>query len=254
MPFATAAAVACAPLTAGTRRLAAGNLPRFGRVSGKVNRVQLLHLAQHDCSTGTSRWFVSGSCLQRHHQCPFFTLGIPSSSSYAEVKAQFIKLALKLHPDVVDEQREEEAELRSTGTRSSADAFIAAREAFEAIVESHDDGMAILREDAANAAEAAPGWGEAEFEAWFHEETGHTVPYDYGHMSTRHMDPAVLREVAEVTDGMSEGGLDKGGMWAYARELREKTRNGSMPSLRVSDGGSSTDANNGKRRRRRQRR
>ena len=206
--------------------------------------------------TLTCRWFVSGSGVhhnveKQRHSCPFVTLGIPRSSSYATVKARFIKLAMKLHPDIVEKQKKE-ATLNNNTTRT-ADKFIAVRTAFEAIVES-DDGTAVLREgyEYAEAAESKKtGLREEEFEAWFHEETGHRVPYNYDDMSTRHIDPAILREVAAVTEGMSQGGLDKGGMWQYARELQEKAKKGDMPSLRVSDGGSSSSTSKGRRRRRR---
>lgn len=64
----------------------------------------------------------------------------------------------------------------------------------------------------------------------------------------RSVDPRVLREAAHVSETMSPGGLDRGGMWEYARTMRAMQRDGKMPPLRVE--GSSSDEKKVRRRRR----
>lgn len=94
---------------------------------------------------------------------------------------------------------------------------------------------------------------EANFEQWFHKETGNRVPYNYDAVVSRHICPAILREVARVTENMTQSGLDKGGYWQMAFELKERVKNGDMPPLRIPEGQSSEASRSRKRRRRRRR-
>lgn len=208
-------------------------------------------------------------------QCPFETLGLPRSSPYSDVRAAFLRLALLHHPDTaansassVGDGEEDEADgggepSRSTGRNddssdsSAAAKFIQLRKAFESIEEA-EDGSAVSGSFKFGRRDSGRGglMSEEEFEAWFHAETGHTVPYC--HSSLRHIDPAVLRETAEKTEGMSPGGLDRGGMWQLAASLRDAAADGDLPPLRVGSGGAGNaeeaeGRGPGRRRRRRRR-
>ena len=117
--------------------------------------------------------------------CPFHVLELQKEIPYSHVKKRFLRIAMEHHPD--------------TGNNSdeSRDIFIAARQAFEAIVEGND-GIAILRSESDAHAE------EEDLDAWFRAETGHDMPF---------MDARTMKEVAEMTETVG-GGLDRdGGMW-----------------------------------------
>jgi DnaJ-class molecular chaperone len=127
---------------------------------------------------------------------PFDILGIPKASSYQEVKRRFVELALKHHPDLSDEQ-------------GDSTEFVRVRQAFEMIRET-EDGRAKL-----SSAGDGSGWSDEEFQAWFFEETGHQD-------LLFRMDRATRKEVVEVANSQSQGGLDRGGMWEMARSMAEQ--------------------------------
>jgi DnaJ-class molecular chaperone len=155
-----------------------------------------------------------------HTDNPFDILGIPKTSSYDDVKRRFVELALKHHPDVSD-----------NADGGEVDEFIRLREAFEVIRE-NEDGTARLSEDEGN------GWSDDEFQAWFHEETGHQDLMFRMDLSTR-------KEVIDVVKKQSQGGLDHGGMWAMARAMAEqqeslkKQKNTIKASITVESGSNS---------------
>ena len=194
--------------------------------------------------------------------CPFRTLGLSEKSLYIDVKKKFLKLALQVHPDVVrtssspngNGTSEEDGEGTREEKKASIEKFIRLRSAFEAIIEA-EDGSAILREDFHSLPTGGQvrSMSEANFEQWFHKETGNRVPYNYDAVVSRHICPAILREVARVTENMTQSGLDKGGYWQMAFELKERVKNGDMPPLRIPEGQSSEASRSRKRRRRRRR-
>ncbi|GAX16498.1 hypothetical protein FisN_7Lh214 [Fistulifera solaris] len=105
------------------------------------------------------------------------------------------------HPDTMSKKDEE-------SMANSRDIFIAAREAFEQIVEG-PNGSAILRSEADKDSD--------DFEDWFKQETGHDLPF---------MDAATMKEVAKMTETVG-GGLDRdGGMWTLARMVTNSVKSG----------------------------
>lgn len=169
---------------------------------------------------------------------PFKVLGIPEASLYKHVKKKFLRIAMANHPDTHDEDmsEEEKEEMR--------DIFIAARKAFESLVED-DDGTAILKEDAEDAME--------NFDSWFKSETGLKTPFAFD------MDPETMKEVAKMTDELGgDSGLDRdGGMWALARMVRSTVKAGgdasTMLRLEAGDANERDRRINGSLRRRRKR-
>jgi hypothetical protein len=118
----------------------------------------------------------------------FTTLGISRDISYANAKKAFLQIAMKHHPDTSDAASDD-------AQREHRDIFVAARKAFENIVEG-PEGKAVLR------SESDEAWEEEEFSEWFREETGGLdMPF---------MDARTMKEVAEMTDKIG-GGLDRDG-------------------------------------------
>jgi len=134
---------------------------------------------------------------------PFQILGVSSEGdTFAAVKKAFIRIAMKYHPDTAAATSIEQEE-------ENQDIFIGARNAFEMIAEGAD-GLAILRSD-------ADLLTDEELDSWFQEETGHNLPF---------MDPATMKEVAEMTEKIG-GELDRdGGMWTLARMVTQSVKNG----------------------------
>ncbi len=129
---------------------------------------------------------------------PFEVLGIPKASTYHEVKRRFVELALQHHPD-----------LSSNG--GDASEFVRFRRAFEMIRETKE-GHARLVEP-----KEESEWSDQEFQAWFYEETGHQdVMF--------RMDIATRKEVVDIANSQSQGGLDRGGMWEMARSMAEQEK------------------------------
>lgn len=126
---------------------------------------------------------------QKKQQEDFFTtLGITRDIPYAKAKKAFLQIAMKHHPDTSDADSED-------AKREDHDIFVAARKAFENIVEG-PEGRAVLR------SESDEAWEEEEFSEWFREETGgYDMPF---------MDARTMKEVAEMTDKIG-GGLDRDG-------------------------------------------
>jgi hypothetical protein len=148
---------------------------------------------------------------------PFTVLGIPQTSSYDQVKRRFLELALQHHPDLAkknsssrsnNKMNDDDSTCSSTAPCSDADTFIRLRQAFEAVKE-NSSGSASLRRSNDEA------WTDEEFQAWFHEETGH------GDVMFK-MDLKTRKEVIDVAAQQSQGGLDRGGMWAMARSMAEQ--------------------------------
>jgi hypothetical protein len=174
------------------------------------------------------RWMSSSSHHKHHHHhhkhhhrrrhlpvvtmCPFQTLGLQRTDElqFVTVKQSFLKIAMQHHPDTSKSTTKEEQEL-------DKEKFVAARHAFEMIVEG-PNGMAILKSETDEYNEEAAQNDDLSF--WFQQETGHAMPY---------MDAATMREVAQVTESMGGefGGLDRdGGMWTLARMVSQRVKEG----------------------------
>jgi DnaJ-class molecular chaperone len=143
--------------------------------------------------------------------CPFQTLGLQRTDElkFVTVKHSFLKIAMQHHPDTSKAVTKEEQEL-------DKEKFVAARQAFEMIVEG-PNGIAILKSETDEYDEAA---SEDDLSFWFQQETGLAMPY---------MDAATMREVAKVTESMGGefGGLDRdGGMWTLARMVSQRVKEG----------------------------
>lgn len=117
-------------------------------------------------------------------KCPFEILGIATTASPEQVKTAFVTLALQYHPD--------------TSQASSAERFNQIRQAFESI----------------------QGGGKHQIEP----TTGPKVVRQHDSLHTTvHLDAATRREVAKVAN-MSHAGLDKGGMWDFARMIAQEEK------------------------------
>ena len=130
------------------------------------------------------------------------------------VKKSFLKIAMQHHPDVV-------GELEGAEKQNSVDLFMKSRQAFESIVEV-EGGMAALREEVEleKGLKKQSKMSDEEFDAWFLDETGHNNPFSFD------IDPATMREVAEMTDTIG-GGLDRdGGMWTLANMVSRSVKDG----------------------------
>lgn len=151
----------------------------------------------------TIRWNSEGSSFgskypKVNENNPFEILGIPRASSYQEVKRRFVELALKHHPD-----------LSSSSEEGDSTEFVRVRQAFEMIRETEDGSARLSCEG------EGTGWSDEEFQAWFHEETGHQDVLF-------RMDIATRKEVIDIANSQSQGGLDRGGMWEMARSMAEQ--------------------------------
>jgi hypothetical protein len=165
-----------------------------------------------------------------HAANSFDILGVPKTSTYDAVKRKFVELALKYHPDTSDIEN------------GDAEEFIRLRQAFETIRE-QEDGSASLMENGERV------WTDEEFQSWFYEETGHQDIMFRMDMSTR-------REVIEIAESQSQGGLDRGGMWEMARAMADqvkslkKSKHGSSSGSPVGITAPQTPETDGRRRRR----
>jgi phage shock protein A len=175
---------------------------------------------QHNNNSNSNRGVRDG-------ENPFTILGIPQTSSYDAVKRRFLELALQHHPDLAGKnstsrgKNESDADDRLTDTtttttsRNDTDNFIRFRQAFEAVKE-NSDGSASLRSSSSRSSRDNNNiWTDEEFQAWFYEETGHSDVMFRMDLKTR-------KEVIDVAESQSQGGLDKGGMWEMARSMAEQ--------------------------------
>ena len=177
------------------------------------------------------------STIRSFSSCPFEVLGLSSaqyqtsrspvkpSPTYQQVHSAFRKLALLHHPDT------------SEGRNKDSEDFTRIKEAFDSIVEG-PDGIAVLRD---SYHEARP-----EHKSNVSSESQHETNH-YASFLHSSLNPSILREVVEAAD-MSPGGLDRGGMWEYARHVRNMANEDGLPPLRMEGGG---EVDQSKKRRRR---
>ena len=135
---------------------------------------------------------------------PYEILGISKSATYAEAKRRFLELALKHHPD--------HASTANPGDQTVSkkpDDFIRFREAFESLKETLDGKITEVEEGEST-------WTDEEFLAWYYEETSQSD-------LTLKIDMKTRREVIDVVkSAQAQGGLDRGGIWEWARRLAEE--------------------------------
>ena len=145
--------------------------------------------------------------------CPYRTLNISKDATYAQAKKNFLKIAMKHHPDTVGNDCEETRQ-------KSQNIFMKCRAALESFVEYDDTGKCILKSDKVE--EEKSRMSNEEFDDWFKEETGHNNPFQFD------LDPSVMREVADtMTDMEGSHGLDRdGGMWHLASMISSAVKSG----------------------------
>lgn len=162
---------------------------------------------------------------------PFEVLGIPKASTYQEVKRRFVELALQHHPDL-------------SGGDGDTTEFIRLRQAFESIRETKDGSASLLEEG-----DGSSRWTDEEFQAWFYDETGHQDVLF-------RMDIATRKEVIDIANAQSQGGLDRGGMWEMARAMAEnekvlsKRKGETSGTIKIENGATVEAAASSRRRRR----
>jgi hypothetical protein len=141
--------------------------------------------------------------LDQSEDNPFLILNVKRSDSFKMVKTNFLKLAMTHHPDrCTDNSPVEQAQHK--------DAFMAARKAFEQMMEG-PDGLVMLK------IESDDYQDESNMDAWFKHETGYDMPF---------MDQATMKEVAKMTEEVG-GGLDRdGGMWTLAKMVTNAVNSG----------------------------
>ena len=209
-------------------------------VTSSLTRPSCVRTIIPSARSGT-RWYGTSKST-----CPFATLGLAKSKepSYAEVKNRFQQLALEHHPDRIAATNQEDSSTNKLTSEVATLRFVRYRTAFEALVESDDgSGSAVLRDD-------------FDFRKLMSEQGPTETPNaqyvpNYDDMSHRHIDPQVLREVAELAEDMAPGGLDKGGLWQFAASMREKAKRGDLPPLQMSEGENASKAKTRRRRRKR---
>jgi hypothetical protein len=123
--------------------------------------------------------------------CPFQILGLPKQTEYRVVKKQFLKLALKHHPDTAVTNKGDKKAMAK-----AIELFMNVRKAFEQIIEL-EDGIAGIR---TNSEKSMDG---KEFNNWFYRETGKYAPDPFD----LNLSPETLQEVAEAS--ASQAGLDR---------------------------------------------
>jgi len=173
------------------------------------------------------------------------------------VKKTFLRLALESHPDVATSNSSSIRTSASVGHLSSEDAqqwkkrqienFLRYRSAYESIVELAD-GSASIRQSCAEgdyvSSHEKDYSTDQEFQSWFYAQSKYAGSHDEGNLA---LDPKTLREVADVADNMAQGGLDRGGMWAFAATVRDglKRKHGRADTdeaLPISSGVTTNDA------------
>ena len=141
-----------------------------------------------------------------------------ASITYEQVQAAFRKLALTHHPDTAEKQVPLDGNSIKNGNNEE---FTRIRQAFESIVEG-PGGIALLRDQ----------YSEISQEHQTNDNSSsNELPNTATHLHPT-LNPSILREVAEVAD-MSPGGLDRGGMWQYAKMVKNMAQEEGLPPLQL---------------------
>ena len=161
------------------------------------------------------RYFTHSNIGGVSSENPYEILGVPNTATYAEAKTAFLKLAMRHHPDttVSNTTDVDDEEERKRGM----EAFVRYRQAFERIRETESGGSAIVGEGDEGSAQQQQ-WTDEEFIAWYYEEKGRHSG------SNVRLDMKTRQEVIDVVNKSSQGGLDRGGIWEWARRLAEEDK------------------------------
>ena len=131
-------------------------------------------------------------------------LSLPSSLDYASVKSAFLSLAKRTHPDTASS---------STTEPPYKYTFREVRSAFESL-------LPYLRSSSGGESDVVL----TSFDNWF---AGATNNKEGGGLSAVHAfqaDQKTLSEIADASESLARGGLDRGGMWALADMIAAKER------------------------------
>lgn len=95
--------------------------------------------------------------------CPYKTLSIPKSSTYAKAKTSFLKIAMKNHPDTLQQHISKDTDDYEKKMKQSVELFRNARLAFESLVED-DNGNCRLKIEVEAEEEMTEGMSNEQFE------------------------------------------------------------------------------------------
>ena len=151
--------------------------------------------------------------------CPFEILGLARDCTYDQVKKEFLRLAMRTHPDMVVTS--------ATDKQTAEIRFVEIRAAFERIKPT-ENGQARVIDDfdrfhKKSGDNSNVATDEADdFDSWFYSETG-SQP-----LTQIYLDHKAKREVRDfLKANPTPGGIDRGGMWHLARMVSEYSNDNS---------------------------
>lgn len=151
---------------------------------------------------------------------PFQILGVPESSSYEDVKAAFLRLAMKHHPDT----QASNIESKKGKEPQSNQKFVQVRQAFETIKQRFQKkSINLIKKDSDNYYQDGSTIDEDDTEGWTDEEI-HDWVIQQNESMFFGMDRQTQKEVIDVVEKLDPGGLDRGGMWEMARMLAHREK------------------------------
>jgi len=154
------------------------------------------------------------------HECPYQILGISKSSSFHHVKRKFLQLALQTHPDVSHTPKDitticsiQEQQEKQRFKKQNLETFIRYRNAFETILSlSTKDKRDTSKDDSDDEEEKIK-----DILTYNYNMNHSTITGDLSNL-----DSETLQEIAHVSQHYAPGGLDRGGLWAYAHQIRHQ--------------------------------
>ena len=133
------------------------------------------------------------------------------------MKSKFLQLALQYHPD-----QNSTSSYDNNSQVSSSEQFIQFRQAFERIREDMD-GQATKTTITKEEGNDASSWSDAEFRAWYYNEQRRSSEEDSNNVMTVQLNTQTRQEVIEAVKSYdAAGGLDRGGIWDWARWIAEE--------------------------------
>ena len=123
-------------------------------------------------SSSSSRSNKYKKKIPKGQKDPFKVLKVQRKTPYAQVKRIFLQIAMQHHPDTGRDKSEEDQNV-------SREIFIAARQAFEMLVEDPETSGICLRIELDD---YVPDEQHADMDAWFKEQTGHDMPLSLIHI------------------------------------------------------------------------
>jgi hypothetical protein len=184
--------------------------PRPTSLETETNATLLWVQVRNFCSDGFNDGGTKKTIRVQSAESPFDVLGVSKTATYAEVKQRFLKLALEHHPDHNNNNNNDKDDDNAASSNSNNEQFIRYRRAFESLKDGMDGRVVV--EGAANTEESS--WSsDEEFLAWYYQET---------RTSEDNIDLQTRKEVIEVVKKSSQSGLDRGGVWEWARRMAEE--------------------------------